>query len=227
MTPYHKIQSVFKRDMTNNNKTLLVGQYSRPEFEFLRDCNWIWTEKVDGMNIRVMWNPCGTTPSTGDVRFGGKSDNAQIPTRLFEKLVSTFPLDGSTFRAAFDEGPVCLYGEGYGTGIQAAGKLYGPGQDFVLFDVKVGDWWLKREDVERIAHTMELGIVPVYGVGTLMDMTITVRDSDMISHWYDGPAEGLVARPEVELFARNGQRIITKLKVRDFHDGGLDRKVYF
>src|SRR3990172_7551310 len=179
MNLYHKIQTVFKRDMTNNGKTLLIGQYSRPEFEFLRDCNWLWTEKVDGMNIRVMWNPCGADNVIGDVRFGGKSDNAQIPTRLFEKLVATFPLDGSAFRASFDEGPVCLYGEGYGAGIQAAGKLYGPNQDFVLFDVKVGDWWLKRKDVLSVAIAMDLGVVPEWGRGTLMQMVDVVRDSGL------------------------------------------------
>ncbi|HEY4761110.1 MAG TPA: RNA ligase family protein, partial [Thermoguttaceae bacterium] len=127
-----------------------------------------------------------------------------------------FPLDGSAFRASFDEGPVCLYGEGYGAGIQAAGKLYGPNQDFVLFDVKVGDWWLKRKDVLSVAIAMDLGVVPEWGRGTLMQMVDVVRDSGLKSRWYDGPAEGLVARPEVELFARNGQRIITKLKVKDF-----------
>jgi len=216
MTPYPKIQSVFKRDTAGGGKTLLVGQYSRPEFEFLRDCTWIWTEKVDGMNIRVMWDPCGAGNVTGDVRFGGKSDRAQIPARLFEKLVATFPLDGSTFRAAFDEGPVCLYGEGYGAGIQAAGRFYSPDQDFVLFDVKVGNWWLKRDDVVGVAIAMDLGVVPIWGVGTLTKMVEAVRDSSLQSRWYAGPAEGLVARPDVELFARSGERIITKLKVRDF-----------
>ncbi len=37
MKKYHKIQSVFKRDAKNNHKTFLLGEYSRPEFEYLKD----------------------------------------------------------------------------------------------------------------------------------------------------------------------------------------------
>lgn len=36
------------------------------------------------------------------------------------------------------------------------------------------------------------------------------------SEWGDFLAEGIVARPSVELFSRNGKRIITKLKYKDF-----------
>ena len=33
MKEYHKIQTVFKRDMENEGKSLLVGQWTMPEFE--------------------------------------------------------------------------------------------------------------------------------------------------------------------------------------------------
>jgi hypothetical protein len=36
------------------------------------------------------------------------------------------------------------------------------------------------------------------------------------SHWGDFIAEGIVARPKVELKTRAGHRIITKLKYKDF-----------
>jgi hypothetical protein len=36
------------------------------------------------------------------------------------------------------------------------------------------------------------------------------------SWWGDFDAEGIVARPQVELFTRAGHRIITKLKCKDF-----------
>jgi len=39
------------------------------------------------------------------------------------------------------------------------------------------------------------------------------------SVWGDFQAEGIVARPGVELFDRAGRRIITKLKCRDFRAG--------
>ena len=47
---------------------------------------------------------------------------------------------------------VTLYGEGYGARIQkGGGKYLAKSCDFVLFDVKIGDWWLRREAVDEIA----------------------------------------------------------------------------
>ena len=54
MKTCRSLVTVFKRDMATNMKTLLEGQYSEPAFAFLRDNEWVWTEKVDGTNIRVM-----------------------------------------------------------------------------------------------------------------------------------------------------------------------------
>ena len=74
---------------------------------------------------------------------------------------------------------------------------------------------MKREDVEDIAKKLGLDIVPVLGGGTLGDLVRIVK-AGFNSRWGDFPAEGIVARPKVELIARNGQRIITKLKHKDF-----------
>lgn len=206
MKKYHKIQTMFKRDMANNGKTLLMGQWSMPEFGYLAHNDWVFTEKVDGMNIRIMWD--------GErVTFGGKTDRAQIPARLAERLRERFP-DGSAFASAFDCGGVCLYGEGYGAGIQKGGA-YRPDQDFVLFDVKVGDWWLQRKDVEDVARKLSLDVVPVVGMGSLYGLIDHVSGG-MASRWGGFQAEGIVARPKTELVSRGGQRIITKLKCRDF-----------
>jgi len=56
MKEYHKIQTVFKRNPKNKLKTLLHGNYSIPEFEYLKDNEWVFTEKVNGTNIRVMFD---------------------------------------------------------------------------------------------------------------------------------------------------------------------------
>ncbi len=73
METYHKIQTVYKRDPATNYKTLLIDNFSLPEFDYLRNNEWVFTEKVDGTNIRVMY-------SLGKIiTFGGKTDLAQIP----------------------------------------------------------------------------------------------------------------------------------------------------
>ena len=208
MQKYHKIPTVFKRDPSTNFRTLLEGEYTTPELEYLRFNDWLFTEKVDGTNIRVMWQR-----ETG-ITFGGKTNNAQIPAHLANRLIEMFSGKANILASAFDD-PVCLYGEGYGAKIQKGGGNYSKTQEFVLFDVKVGDWWLEWKDVVDVADQLCLHTVPVYGVGPLPKMIDVVRDG-ITSVWGDFQAEGLVARPAVSLMARSGGRIITKLKTRDF-----------
>lgn len=133
MTTYHKIQTVFKRNPETNHRTLLENDYSVPEFEFLAQNEWLFTEKVDGTNIRVIFDG-------QDIRFGGRTDNAQIPAPLMERLQDRFLDKIDLFKRDFGNG-VVLYGEGYGAKIQKVGGNYRPDQDFVLFDVKMHDAW--------------------------------------------------------------------------------------
>lgn len=207
MNEYHKIDTIFKRDKTGK---LLFGQYSQPEFEYLKDNQWDFTEKVDGTNVRIMIDSV--------LRFGGKTDNAQMPTPLLEKLQSIFTYDklNEVFPVTKMLREVCLYGEGYGAKIQKGGGNYIPsGVDFVLFDVKVGKWWLKRDDVVDIASKLHLTVVPVIGIGTL-ESALEAANTGFKSRWGDFIAEGIVLRPCSELFGRAGQRIITKIKYKDF-----------
>ncbi len=207
MNEYHKIQTVFKRDPANNHKTLLEGEYSKPEFRYLRDCDWLFSEKVDGTNIRIKYDgQC--------IVFGGKTDNAQLHSDLINTLSKKIQPKLGVFKEIFGESPVCLYGEGYGAGIQKGG-CYRPDKDFVLFDVFINDFWLERNNVEDIAIKTGLDIVPIIATGNLCEMVKYAKDG-FKSHWGDSQAEGIVARPLVEMKNRYNERIITKIKHKDF-----------
>ena len=213
MKEYHKIQTIYKRDPKTKFKTLLEYEYSTPEIDYLADNKWVFTEKVDGTNIRVMWNH-----KDRHITFGGKTDNAhQMPAFLVNILNDMFC--PSLMTALFPDCDACLYGEGFGAKVQKGGGNYLPDtQSFVLFDVRIGEWWLKREDVEEVAEKLNICIVPIIGTGTLHDMVSMAREG-FYSRWTNNGyfnAEGIVARPEVELTARNGHRIITKIKYKDF-----------
>ena len=208
MKEYHKIKTVFKRDPATKFKTLLEGEFASPEFEYLKNNEWIFTEKVDGTNIRVMFD--------GEkITFGGKTERAQIPATLVEVLQNLFLAQLGQFKTIFDC-PVCFYGEGYGAGIQKGGK-YRQDQNFTLFDVKIGDWWLQRKDVLDIASKLGIGIVPAFAGGSLIRM-VGMAKNGFRSNWGDFLAEGIVARPVIELKTRNGDRIITKIKHKDFQE---------
>ena len=209
MKKYHKIQTVYLRNPETKFKTLLEGSFALPEFEYLKNNTWVFTEKVDGTNIRVMFKD-------GNIAFGGKTDQAMIPAHFANKLNDIFLPLKDKFIELFNDAEVCLYGESYSPKIQKGGGNYLDDQSFVLFDIKIENWWLQREDVFDIAGKLGIDIVPVIGEGTLLEMVEMTRNG-FNSIWGDFKAEGIVARPKTELYSRNGKRLITKIKYKDFH----------
>jgi len=210
MKEYQKIQTVYFRDPESNYKTLLQGTWAKPEFELLKDIDWICTEKIDGTNIRIMWDG-------EQVRFGGRTDKAQIPTILIDALQDTFT--NKKMKECFPNADnVCFYGEGYGKKIQKGGNYLPDRADFILFDVKIGDWWLTREESENIAYLLDIGIVPIIGLWKLEQAIDYVKNGfkSTIADNKEYIAEGLIMKPKTELFNRRFERIIAKIKHKDF-----------
>lgn len=207
MKEYHKINSVFKRDQKTGD--FIIGNYADSAFEYLAENQWSFTEKVDGTNIRVMWNH-----ETKELKFGGKTDNASMPIFLLNELDKIF--NKEKFLELYSDCSMCLYGEGYGAKIQKGGGDYIPnGQSFVLFDVLIADFWLERSNVEDIGGKLSLKTVPIIGQGTIPEALERCKVG-FDSQWGNFKAEGIVARPLVEFKDRRGNRIIAKVKHRDF-----------
>jgi ATP-dependent RNA circularization protein (DNA/RNA ligase family) len=207
MSEYHKIQSVFKRDERGK---FMHGEWSTPELAYLAGNEWEATEKVDGTNVRVYWDA-----DTKSVRFGGRTDNAQMPVELMTMLQQMF-----TPKVFGDKPTMCLYGEGYGRKIQKVGSAYIPDAvGFILFDVNCGGWWLRRESVHEIAESLGIKTVPVCGRGSIQYFIAKASTGDVFSEvaaTTETRSEGYVLRPVADLFDRRGHRIITKVKLRDF-----------
>ena len=212
MNTYHKIHSVFKREENGKRgkRKLILGDWSLPEFEYLKNNDWIFTEKIDGTNIRIMWDG-------ENIKFGGKTDNADIPTFLLAKLHVLFYNKEQLFDAVFGNKPACIYGEGYGNRIQSSGKLYIPDDvSFIAFDIKIGNYWYPRNQVEEICDKLGIDIVPIIAVCELEDMIDYVsHNAAPCSRIGTAPVEGYVGVPVVKLHSDNG-RIITKIKYADF-----------
>ena len=125
MKTYEKIETLYQRNIEGTKK-LMPGVYRNPTMEFLKDNTWQWKEKVDGTNIRVYWDGhC--------VSFGGRTERASIPAPLVNRLNDRFggEENAQLFEQLFGEREVILFGEGYGSGIQKAGKAYkSDGVDF-------------------------------------------------------------------------------------------------
>lgn len=214
MNTYHKINTIFKRDPDTNK--IMYGEFSRPEFSYLSGNTWIGTEKIDGTNIRVIFNGAYDSMS---VKFRGKTDNAELPKVLLKKLNELFNVD--KLFDVFGGHNVCLYGEGYGNKIQGCGKRYiAEDNDFILFDVKIGDWWLESSNVADISNKLSIKMVPQVFCGTIFEAIERVKqgENSLISEDRTLLSEGLILKPTTELFDRRGERVITKIKYKDFKE---------
>ena len=82
MKEYTKIETVFERDMEGTKK-LIEGEYRNETVAYLKDNEWICTEKIDGTNIGVIWDG-------HKVSYQGRTERAQVPTHLMNRLIELF-----------------------------------------------------------------------------------------------------------------------------------------
>jgi hypothetical protein len=215
---------------------LIDGEWKRTVFDQLKDIAWEGDEKIDGTNIRVIWNDWYSMLEGGeewiefrkDVEFRGKSDRAQLHPQLVKRLAALFPKE--KMEEVFTVGrSVCLYyGEGFGDGIQKGGKYFPDKKgykDFILFDIKEGKRWLSRVEVRDFALALGCSFVPTLKYGNLQDMVDFVKEYPN-SYFGDFIIEGLVARPVPELYDEFGERVIVKIKCRDFNKVEKKDKIY-
>ena len=209
MTEYIKIETLWQRDMAGTKK-LLEGVFRNPTVEYLKDNLWVFTEKIDGTNIRIMWD--GYT-----ITFNGRNEQSQIPATLVNYLNATFKNDETEqiFEEKFGKTPVILYGEGYGPKIQKGGGDYRKDVSFILFDVLISGNYQPRDSVEDIAISFGIDIVPIILIGTIQEGLDFVKANPM-STIGTAKMEGLVGRPKIELRDRSGERVIVKIKAKDF-----------
>ena len=209
---YQKIETIYKRDI-DGTKKLIEGEFRSNTVEYLKNNEWFFTEKVDGTNIRVVWNG-------HSFEFYGRTDNASIPAFLFKKLQDTFCNDEmeQMFEQLFNDTQVMICGEGYGNKIQKVGSKYiSDGVDLIVFDIIINDYYLKRDDVEGICTKLGLKVVPIVLTGTIQQAVDYIKAKPQsIIPFATCEMEGVVGQPKVPVCDRCGNRIIVKIKVRDF-----------
>jgi ATP-dependent RNA circularization protein (DNA/RNA ligase family) len=214
---YEKIETYFNRDPVTfriNTQAIRV-----PEFSAVY--RWVVEEKLDGQNIRIhVRRPVGEPVS---ITFNGRTDNAQLsgPVRAaMERMVHR------AYAAPPDlwQEELTLYGECVGPKIQKnPHKLIEP--ELVLFDVRVqvfptGHYWAPREIVSAWAAALGCRTPTVIAGGwDIAEIAHQVREGFRVqlnNGVSSERAEGVVCRPSHELTTQRGQRLIFKLKTRDF-----------
>lgn len=210
-TEYPKIENLFTRDEKTGK--LIIGKFRRFDVESLFDASYPMeiTEKIDGMNTRVIWDG-------KQVRFAGRTDKAVLPKPLLAELGDKFMPE--KMRACFGAKHVVVYGEGCGRKIQEPmGRAYSDlGQFFVMFDVLVEGVWLERDNMHAIAGKFCCPSAPLLSPACLCLHDALRRVPRLLSRLalpgYVN-AEGVVCKPAGGLCDRQGKRIIVKIKRKD------------
>lgn len=209
-TTYLKIPNIFKRD--NISGKLIDGCYSTPELNYLSNCEFVCTEKIDGTNIRIIWDGY-------DISFKGRKEKSVIPQHLLDYLENTFNTDTmeELFEELFGNKFVIIFGEGYGHKIQSVGDLYRNDCSFIAFDIMIGkDRYLDREALVGICKKLNVPVVPIVMVDNLQNIVEYIKSfpDSLISDRLT--MEGVVAKPTRDIVNLNGDRIICKIKCCDF-----------
>ena len=219
MAEYQKIQTLFKRDERN---IIIPDQFTYPEFDVLKDLKWECTEKIDGTNIRIELESSGNPEDGIIMSFKGRTDKAVIPEHLLTKLNWLFDrerlMEVLNITDETQDCNITLYGEGYGAKIQKGVNYISNDVNFILFDVKIGKWWLDRESIKDIANKLGINAVPLMGYMTIPEAIEYVKKGfkSTIAENKDYDAEGLVLKAPCGLLKRDGERLITKIKTVDF-----------
>lgn len=204
MKEYHKIKWVFRFDEHTHKPIPMIDEYFMP----LKNNERIFTEKIDWTNIRVHrdWHK---------VSFWGRTENAQIPVRLLNRLQELFMEE--IFEQNFWETPVTLYWEWYGWKIQHWKRDYKEDEDFILFDVNINDTRLERENVVDISLKLWISVVPVVVKWTIQDWIDYVKDNYKDYQSNEPQKEWLIWVPVWWYLDRLWKRIIVKIKKEHFN----------
>lgn len=154
---YQKINTIFFRD--ENNIIMPYDHLVLPELEWLRNCKWDASVKVDGTNMRIEVTPYlkswtgglnGVVTLCARIDIKGKTDNANIPPLLDDFMWKTYVSSDGKKR----EGTCDLVGKIFKAFRLPEGYMSTRGEDGLNIQENV-DWMLERGYIKKIGeHTL-------------------------------------------------------------------------
>ena len=181
-------------------------------------------EKIHGTSANIRFKMESVEPRRCTLSFA--SGGAKQST-----FISLF--DGQALLAKFDalgHADVRVYGEAYGGSMQRMKETYGDKLKFIVFEVKIGDFWLDVPNAANVARKLGLDFVHYVEISTDLEEIDAQRDADSMQAVRNGCGEGkmregIVLRPLVELVTLNGNRVVAKHKRDDFKETRTPREV--
>lgn len=198
----HKTRRLLRPGECGNN----FDCYRDPLLYQLSLTGWQFKRKLDGQNLRVYWDG-------EQALWNGKSDNFTCKANLTDYMNQIFLEE--IFEEKFDrECKVVLFGEHMGPGVQG-NELGLEESEFVLYDVNINGYWQGEKSIRDIAGYF--GVKTCYDYMEDDDYTDTLVE--LIERVANGEFkgwEGIVATPSVECRSQRGDRMIVKIKNRDY-----------
>lgn len=179
--------------------------YRTPLLAYMAELPWVYARKVDGENIRIKWDG-------EQALWNGKSNNFQCSAEFTDFMNNTFIEEIFEEKFGRDK-TVILFGEKMGPKTQG-NELNLKEDTFVLFDVNVNGTWLSGVISEIAGY---FGVPSVYHFMPHGQAPTPLRE--LISECANGEFkdwEGIVATPCVECRYQNGDRVIVKIKNKDY-----------
>lgn len=211
MKQYHKIETLFNRDM-NGSKQLIEGSFRSYVLEMLANYPiWTWYEKLDGSNHQIEWDGHNLT-------LHGRTEKSNIPQHILDYYNNKFNNNETEelFEQIFGGSKVVLYFEAIGPKIQSFGAKYSDEVKFVLLDAyfENSDSFANYEHLSDLAKAFNVDVKLCVGTGTLFDAIKYVQTIPMSKYAkHELPIEGVVCVPNIELKdGRTDERIIVKIK---------------
>jgi len=215
---YPKIKTLYVRKNPEQGRKSFVekGKFSSPVFPNIR--KYIVTEKIDGKNIRLVF-------SKDKAEFYGRTNKAQFSDtekEYLQDIVNKSKKYMQEFIVGSDV-QMCIFAELFGYNIQKAGHLYSKDRyrlaafDFAILADRI--YWQPWEKVIEIAKALNLEIVPVIENIYCIDKIVGIVQDGFNSQISEAKqiAEGIVARAYPQVFFANGNRVMFKLKYKDFY----------
>ena len=176
-------------------------------------------EKIHGTSAHITFNEETVKFSSGGVSYEGFKQlfNEELLLTKFKEVIK------NNFK-------VTIYGEAYGGKCQKMRTTYGDDLKFVVFDVKIGDRWLKVPEAEEFVKPFNLEFVDYNKILTKVEFIDKERDLDSTQAIRNGigegkKREGVVLRPLDEFVDKYGQRVIIKHKRDDFRETKTVREI--
>lgn len=168
--------------------------------DYLMDKPVLITEKIEGQNVSVSYNPIEDKVYVNQRRFtieeipGGEHSIWKLARE--KKLIDTVQYLAKNLGEM-----VTIYGEFFGSGVQ--GNIYRLNkQEFVCFDIKIGQRWVDAEQLIGMCVVHNIPTVPILSSGKTLREWLNGKDikaaSDGESVLFKTDREGIVIKPMIE-----------------------------